>query len=955
MFLLRRLPSAFHFIQVPGQGCQTCASFALAAAVVVLVLLTPRPVRAQGTPIIQDDFEDGTLQGWIPRGGSVVLTNTTEAARSGTHSLKTTGRTAGFNGPSLNVFGTLAKGSTYQVTAWVRLVAGQPADTLKITVQRTLTDGTNAFDQVPASSTGGVTDAAWVSLQGQYTLSTDVTALLLYIEAAGATTQYYLDDFSIVLLASSSCGSQQDTSGIHTNFEDGSAEGWKPRIGEEVVTVTTADKHSGNFSLLTSGRQHTFSGPSIDAAGKLCNGSQYRVSFWAKLAPGEPDAQLRFSEQRTLAGATNFDTLVGNTTVTASQWVSLTALINFAFSYDSLTLYVESASGTPSFYIDDFDLTVIPPIQIEQNIPSVFETLADFFPIGTAVYPGAISGPHSQLLAKHFNGITSENDMKWDATEPTEGMFRFTNADAQVSFAKAHNMRIRGHTLVWHNQIPSWVFLDASGNPMTPTPENKALLLQRLTNHIRGVVSHFGSDIYAWDVMNEVIDPAEPDGFRRSPWFNITGTDYIDTAFQITHELAPNAELFINDFNTTQEPKRTFLFNLVKDLQNRGIPVTGVGHQMHSNIQFPLPQSVTDTINLFSTLGVDQQVTELDISIYTNSSEAFTDYASIPNDRLVQQGYLYRDFFQVFRQMKDKISEVTFWGEADDHTFLTTPTRVDAPLLFDQGLQHKLAYLGVVDPLQLPGANITTTITSDSSTVLSGHDVTYAITVTNGGPNDAATVSLVDTLPAATVYKSIVAPAGWTCTTPAAGSAGQVNCTAATLANSASVQFMLTITVVCGTPNATVLTNSVAVTSTTCNPNPNPTNAASVSVNASNPPPVISGFSANRTFLWPPSHRFARETLTYTVTATCDVGLVPVITVSSNQPSDGRPNHPDVDWVIVDPTHVLLRAEDEPQHRDGGASGNTGHRIYTITATVTDSAGSSTTSSVRVPVARPDR
>jgi len=97
-----------------------------------------------------------------------------------------------------------------------------------------------------------------------------------------------------------------------------------------------------------------------------------------------------------------------------------------------------------------------------------------------------------------------------------------------------------------------------------------------------------------------------------------------------------------------------------------------------------------------------------------------------------------------------------------------------------------------------------------------------------------------------------------------------------------------------------------------------------------------------------------RETLSYTVSATCDAGLVPAIKVSSNQPSDGRPGHPDVDWVVLDATHVLLRAEDEPRDRDGGASGNTGHRIYTITATVTDSAGASTSSSVMVPVARPD-
>jgi len=938
-----------------GPAFRTAGVYLLLAAVLSLLGAASSPLAlAQSTTIIQNDFEDGSVQGWIPRGSSVVLTNTTEAAHGGTHSLKTTGRTAGFNGPSLNVLGKLSKGSTYQVTVWVRLVSGQLPDTLKITMQRTLTDGSNAFDQIATSAASGVTDSAWVELQGQYSFSTDVTGLLLYVEAAGAMTQYYIDDFSVTLLATASCGARPDTTGIHTNFEDDAAEGWKPRIGEEVLTVTSADAHSGTFSLLTTNRAHSFSGPSINAAGKLCNGSQYKISVWAKLAPGQPDSQLRVSEQRSLAGVTNFDTLVGNTTVTANQWVHLAATINFAFNYDSLTIYVESASGTPSFFIDDFDLTFVPPIQIEQNIPSVFQTLSDFFPVGTAVYPGAISGPHAQLLAKHFNSITSENDMKWDATERTEGTFNFTNADAQVSFAKANHMLIRGHNLVWHNQIPAWVFLDAAGNPMTPTPANKTLLLQRMQNHITGLLNHFGTDVFAWDVVNEPIDETQPDCLRRSPWFNIIGPSYIDVALQTARQLAPTAKLFINDFNTTVEPKRTCLFNLIKDLQGRGIPIDGVGHQMHSNIQFPSPQSVVDTVNLFSSLGIDNQITELDISVYFDNKVAFTDYASIPTDRLIAQGYLYRDYFQAFRQLKGKISEVTLWGEADDHTFLTTAQRVDAPLLFDIGLQHKLAYLGVVDPLQLPGANLVTTITADSPAVLSGHNLTYTITVANKGPNDAAALLLADVIPANTVFQTLTVPTGWSCTAPGAGSTGQISCSASSLANGATAQFTVVVTVNCATKDATAIANLSSVTSTTRNPNPQPENTASVTVSVSDPPPVISGFFVDRPFLFQRSHHLLKETLSYTVNSTCDGAIVPVITVSSNQPETAERGHderrPDIDWVVVDPFHVLLRAEDERVAFVDHKLVIEPPRIYTVTATVTDSAGSSTSSSANVKV-----
>src|SRR5262249_49330558 len=145
---------------------------------------------------------------------------------------------------------------------WVRLVPGQAADTLKLTVQRTVNGGNN-FDQVAASATGGVSDGGWVMLQGTYSFASGPTNLLLYVEAAGATTEFYLDDFSIVQVPAVGCSVPQDNTGIHTNFEDGTADGWKPRIGRETLTVTTADAHNGSFSLLTTGRQAAFDGPAI--------------------------------------------------------------------------------------------------------------------------------------------------------------------------------------------------------------------------------------------------------------------------------------------------------------------------------------------------------------------------------------------------------------------------------------------------------------------------------------------------------------------------------------------------------------------------------------------------------------------------------------------------------------------------------------------------------------------
>lgn len=490
--------------------------------------------------------------------------------------------------------------------------------------------------------------------------------------------------------------------GISTGFETNSTEGWTARIGHEAVTVSAAERRSGNFSLLTGNRRNAFDGCKINVTAAMTTGLRYRVSVWAKLPAGEAATNLKVSLERRLAGNTTFHYVV-NGTVTSGEWVKLTTLYDHTLSHDALWLYVESVSGTSSFYIDDFELIEISPLQIQNSLPSLHERLAPHFKFGAAVWQGDVSGgAHSQLLRKHFNSITSENDMKWGLIHPTETTYNYGPADAQVNFAVANAMQVRGHALVWHEQNPDWLFRDAAGNPMTPTPQNKALLLQRLETHIRAVVGHFGNNVQAWDVVNEIIDPSQSDGYRRTQWFQICGTDYIDRAFQVTREVAPNAKLYINDFSTTNPAKRAFLFNLVRNLKTRGIPIDGVGHQMHSNIDLPSAGDVVDTINLFSTIpGIDNQVTEMDISVYNNGTQM---YSEVPAAVIRRHGNRYRDLFNAFRQLQGKISSVTLWGMADDNSWLSTfpITRLEAPLPFDDLLQAKPAFWGILNLLGTP-------------------------------------------------------------------------------------------------------------------------------------------------------------------------------------------------------------------------------------------------------------
>jgi uncharacterized repeat protein (TIGR01451 family) len=737
----------------------------------------------------------------------------------------------------------------------------------------------------------------------------------------------------------------QDNSGLAANFETGTSEGWGPRLGYESVTVTSTDKHSGNYSILTTGRQQSYDGASIDVTNKMHNGSRYRISVWVKLATGEAPVNVMVSLQRNLDSTMTFHNVIGGTMVTADQWVLLSGIYNYSMDHTSLTLYVETASVTParapSFYIDDFTLTYLAPLEIEPDIPSVYQTYANYFRMGAAIEPVKTTGVHAELLKKHFNSITAENAMKPGPIQPTEGVFNFGPADTLVNFARANGIGVRGHTLVWHAQNPNWLFLDASGAPLQPTPESKALMLRRLENHIRGVVGHYRDDVYAWDVVNEVIDEGQPDGLRRSQWYMLTGTDYIETAFRVAREVAPNAKLYINDYNTTIPNKRTALYNLVRDMRARGVPIDGVGHQMHSNIDFPSVNSMVQTINMFAELGVDQQVTEFDMSVYTNGTDR---YSEVPEEILIRQGYQYRDIWEAFRQLKDKISSVTLWGLADDSTWLKgfPIARLDLPLLFDESLKAKHSYWGIIDPLRLPGADIATSISADSSEVVSGRDVSYTITVMNHGQNQAANVSLVDTIPPGMVFRGLAIPAGWTCSTPVAGGAGQVACATDSMEVDASAQFTLTLAVTCAALDGAEIMNSATATSTTRDPNLAPNNSAAVSVRVSNTPPFIRYFLVNKPVLYLPNHGMANHRmvdvkLIYGIEDCCDTGLVPTITISSNQPTNdgGSP-----DWEVVDAHHVRLRAEISP--------GCQPFRVYTIKLTVTDSSGAKSSKSVNV-------
>ncbi|WP_138416237.1 endo-1,4-beta-xylanase [Aquibacillus sediminis] len=349
------------------------------------------------------------------------------------------------------------------------------------------------------------------------------------------------------------------------------------------------------------------------------------------------------------------------------------------------------------------------------EVAPIDDRFEDTFKIGAAIEPYQLEGEHGEVLKRLYNSIVAENVMKPINIQPTEGEFNWEEADKIVEFAKENDMYLRFHTLIWHSQVPDWLFLDEEGNPMVDEEDpdkreaNKQLLLDRLRTHIETVVTRYKDDVDAWDVVNEAIDDGEPNeqGLRESPWYQITGTEYIEVAFETAREFAgDDAKLFINDYNTEVEPKRTHLYNLVKDLVDKGVPIDGVGHQSHIQIGWPTIEESRESFEMFADLGLDNQVTELDVSIYGwPPSGEFKTEAEIPQEVYDEQAERYEELFNLYEELGADISNVTFWGIADDHTWLDDRAEEhsddgegkDAPFVFDSEFNVKPAYYAMMD------------------------------------------------------------------------------------------------------------------------------------------------------------------------------------------------------------------------------------------------------------------
>ncbi|MCX0242474.1 endo-1,4-beta-xylanase [Streptomyces drozdowiczii] len=303
--------------------------------------------------------------------------------------------------------------------------------------------------------------------------------------------------------------------------------------------------------------------------------------------------------------------------------------------------------------------------------------------IGTAVDMAALAddAPYRAKAASEFSSVTPENVMKWEVVEPSRGRYDWKEADKLVDFARANGQLVRGHTLLWHNQLPSWL---TTGD--FTADELRAILRKHITDEAR----HFKGRIWQWDVVNEAFND---DGtLRDSIWLRKLGPGYIADAFRWAHAADPKAKLFINDYNIEGvNAKSTALHDLVVKLRKQHVPIDGVGIQGHLSVQYNAPHDIAENMKRFDALGLETAITEADVRVPMPSDSTEQEAQAEGYDVLLRGCLLTR-----------KCTDFTVWGFTDKYSWVPgTFEGEGAANLYDENYRAKPAYSALRDDLLL--------------------------------------------------------------------------------------------------------------------------------------------------------------------------------------------------------------------------------------------------------------
>jgi endo-1,4-beta-xylanase len=336
---------------------------------------------------------------------------------------------------------------------------------------------------------------------------------------------------------------------------------------------------------------------------------------------------------------------------------------------------------------------------------SLKQAFKNNFLIGTALNSRQIEEKDSNaatLVPQQFNAITPENIMKAEVIHPKWDVYNFELANKIVAYGKKYNIKVNGHTLIWHSQLPGFV----------KNMKDADSVKQFFTNHINTIAGRYDKKVFSWDVVNEALE--EDGSMRKSIFLNKLGEDYIVEAFRLAQKAAPNTELYYNDYNIEQPKKRAGTIALIKKIQAAGVRIDGVGIQGHWRAYSVPLKEIEESINEFAALGIKVMFTELDLGVLPNPwdgdaadvnikatySAKMNPYANgLPDSMQVKLTKGYEDLFKLFLKHKDKVSRVTFWGVNDSQSWLNDwpiAGRTNYPLLFDRNFKTKPAFDAVI-------------------------------------------------------------------------------------------------------------------------------------------------------------------------------------------------------------------------------------------------------------------
>lgn len=629
------------------------------------------------------DFENG-VPGQFIQSGSATPVTTSKLAHGGSDAMHVKGR-SGNNWDAVDLNATalnIALGAPVKITAWV-YVDSDEAGTFVIA---------KAGGDYATLGSVHCAGKTWTEITAEFTLDQPVNIRFQNLSENWNNAEYYLDDLTVTVGAAPEVDSSLPPIDYKSDFSAGT-DGWYARsTGTASISVTE------ELGLLIVGRTDTWNSPGRDF--DLVPGKTYNLSVQVKQDQLDSTGFL-LSIAHTRGGTESYENL-GSGTAKKGEW-TLIQCTYVAGMYDKNVLYVEGGAADTEFQIKNFTCVEQTMKYGKAGIPSLKEVYADKFDFGTAVVANEVlDADRMEFYKSQFNIFTYGNEMKPDALiniaackttvrktgDETAVEVKFDRCKPLLEWAEQNSVKVHGHTLVWHSQIPEQFFHE--GYNSTSPLASREVMLGRLENYIRQVLTwteeNYPGVIVSWDVVNEA---AADSGrkLRESNWTKTIGEDFINRAFEYARKYAaPGVKLYYNDYNSEMTMKNLVIRDILTSLIADGT-VDGYGFQSHYSTSSSLFYIgvAWDTIakmTLNDGTPISLRVSELDVGIPANTESNWQ-----------TQARFYEDLFEIYTKYADQIDAVHTWGTTDDLSW----RKENYPLLFDGQSQPKPAFNAITD------------------------------------------------------------------------------------------------------------------------------------------------------------------------------------------------------------------------------------------------------------------